>query len=395
VRDLAMRELVQRRARAAAPAVRALLGHERAAVRIAALSVLAGLDALTATELRAGLRDPDPAVVAFVLPHTGPSLVQGDRMVRFGVVAALASPVPTVRWHAVLALAAVFDAGSAAVARVGAVPMLAALLRSENDAPLRALVATVAGAQLASVLAAIGDDWPGSLEARQLALRDLATRATKSRVPESVQALLQLATATPAWRTRAVLEGMVAALPKGAGRSGWLSFPVVPAALAGLAVDTDPDIAALAGTLLGACAITGTASAAVVAELAADEQVRVREGEVVFRRVCAACHQLDGTGMQGLAPPLRDSEWVLGPANRLVRIVLHGVKGPIEVGGVTWTMEMPGQSHLTDAEVAAVTSYVRRAFGHRQSAVAPAAVVAVRRGDAGRSEPWTATELLR
>ena len=398
VRDLALRELVQRGDRSAVPAVRALSVHERAAVRIASLSVLAGLHALTATDVRAGLRDRDPGVVAFVLQHAGPFLVQGDRLVRLAVAAALASDVPTVRWHAVLACGPVFEAGTPIVARCAAVPMLAAALQAHEDPNLRAVVATVAGARLADVVAAVGDDWPGGESARNKAVRDLAMRGTKSRDPQTQQAFFELAatsTAT-AWRTRAVLEGMVEALPKAAQRSGWLSFPAVPAALVALASHAEPAIAANAATLLGAIAITGAAAPlAAAAELTADERARVVAGEVVFRRTCAACHQLDGNGMQGLAPPLRDSEWVLGSPDRLVRILLHGVKGPIEVAGVTWTMEMPGQSHLSNADLAAVASYVRRAFGHRDTAVLPAAFESARTAHRGRSEPWTAAELVR
>jgi mono/diheme cytochrome c family protein len=117
-------------------------------------------------------------------------------------------------------------------------------------------------------------------------------------------------------------------------------------------------------------------------------------GEQVFRRTCAACHQLDGKGMPGLAPPLRDSDWVIGEPRTLVRIVLHGVKGPIDVGGTTWTLEMPGQSVLGDDELAAVATYVRRAFGHAAEPVEPPFVRAVREHDAARKEPWTAAELL-
>jgi mono/diheme cytochrome c family protein len=98
--------------------------------------------------------------------------------------------------------------------------------------------------------------------------------------------------------------------------------------------------------------------------------------------------------MQGLAPPLRDSEWVTGPADRLVRIALHGVRGPIEVAGQAWALEMPGQGHLADGDLAAALSYVRRAWGHAASPVSPADVTAVRQAHAARTEPWTAHELL-
>jgi mono/diheme cytochrome c family protein len=120
----------------------------------------------------------------------------------------------------------------------------------------------------------------------------------------------------------------------------------------------------------------------------------VQKGSVVFRGACAACHQLDGSGQQGLAPPLRDSEWVTGPSERLVRIALHGVRGPIEVDGTRWDLEMPGQGHLSDQELAQVLSYLRRAFGHQASCVSPKQVQQERRRTNKRASAWTAAELL-
>ncbi|MEC8652615.1 MAG: cytochrome c, partial [Planctomycetota bacterium] len=138
----------------------------------------------------------------------------------------------------------------------------------------------------------------------------------------------------------------------------------------------------------------GAAAPGAVTSLSAGEKARVERGAVVFRGACAACHQLDGRGQEGLAPPLRDSEWVTGPPERLVRIALHGVRGPIEVDGKSWDLEMPGQGHLSDQELAQVLSYLRRAFGHQASCVDQDAVKAVRKRAKKRSGAWTATELL-
>ncbi|MFY9342099.1 MAG: cytochrome c, partial [Planctomycetota bacterium] len=201
------------------------------------------------------------------------------------------------------------------------------------------------------------------------------------------------ATADGALRT-ALLRGACDVLPKGNGRVGWYELPAVPPALVALLAGSDPVVAALAQELVGAIAITGTTAPATVADLTPEERTLATAGETTFRRACAACHQLDGNGMQGLAPPLRDSEWVTGPAERLVRIALHGVKGPIDVNGATWSLEMPGQRHLGDQDLAGVLTWLRRAFGHRQGAVSIGAVAAERRAQAQRSEPWTATELL-
>jgi len=63
-------------------------------------------------------------------------------------------------------------------------------------------------------------------------------------------------------------------------------------------------------------------------------------GSVQFQSYCAACHQYDGQRM-GEAPPLAGSPWVTGPEERLIKIVLHGVHGPMQVDGKIYDQEMP------------------------------------------------------
>jgi mono/diheme cytochrome c family protein len=99
--------------------------------------------------------------------------------------------------------------------------------------------------------------------------------------------------------------------------------------------------------------------------------------------------------MAGLAPPLRDSEWVQGPTARLLRIALCGVRGPIEVAGQTWTLEMPGHDKLPDDELAAILSYVRQQFGNGGSLVGAAELAAMRQALAGRKDQFTVEELLQ
>ena len=64
-------------------------------------------------------------------------------------------------------------------------------------------------------------------------------------------------------------------------------------------------------------------------------------GRTVFGSYCAACHQYDGRGV-GEAPPFEGSPWVTGPEARLIKIVLHGVRGAMVVDGKTYDREMPG-----------------------------------------------------
>ena len=98
----------------------------------------------------------------------------------------------------------------------------------------------------------------------------------------------------------------------------------------------------------------------------------------------------------GEAPPLDNSPFVTGPPERLVRIVLHGVKGRIELGGKVYDREMPGFGRtLSDEDAALVVSYTRSRFGSDDATVTVAEVGRIRRENAGRTEYWPAEELLR
>jgi mono/diheme cytochrome c family protein len=109
---------------------------------------------------------------------------------------------------------------------------------------------------------------------------------------------------------------------------------------------------------------------------------------------CAACHQADGEGVPDQYPPLADSEWVLGPPETLVRLLLHGLTGPIEVRGEQYNDAMPGwEDRLDDREIAAVLSHIRSEWGNDAPEVAPELVGELRERHQGRTRAWTADEL--
>lgn len=78
-------------------------------------------------------------------------------------------------------------------------------------------------------------------------------------------------------------------------------------------------------------------------------------GEEVYGTNCAACHQANGEGVPGAFPSLTESEIVFGPKADHINTVLHGVDGT--------TMAAFGEQ-LSDAEIAAVVTYERNAWGN-------------------------------
>ena len=102
-------------------------------------------------------------------------------------------------------------------------------------------------------------------------------------------------------------------------------------------------------------------------------------GEMVFSTVCLPCHQAAGAGLEGQFPPLAGSEWVAKDASAVVRILLDGLSGPIQVKGKSFNNTMPPiGEQLTDAELAAVLTYVRSSWGNKAGPVDEALVKTLR-----------------
>ncbi|MBG6075262.1 cytochrome c [Polaromonas sp. CG_9.11] len=97
----------------------------------------------------------------------------------------------------------------------------------------------------------------------------------------------------------------------------------------------------------------------------------VVDGKQVFAVNCVACHQATGKGLPGVFPPLDGSEWVIGEARTIVNILLHGVNGEMEVMGATYKGAMPAFKQLSDAELAAVATYVRSGWSNKAGPITP------------------------
>ena len=119
-------------------------------------------------------------------------------------------------------------------------------------------------------------------------------------------------------------------------------------------------------------------------------------GRKRFETYCAGCHLNEGPWMRGEAPPLEGSTWVAGPETRIIKIVLHGLRGPIEVRSSTYNQEMPGFAPiLTDADIASLLSYVRRRFGGATTPTSEGAVSSIRAANRARTDYWTVGELIK
>ena len=141
----------------------------------------------------------------------------------------------------------------------------------------------------------------------------------------------------------------------------------------------------------------------VPAHLTGDAARLYTLGASVFARDghCATCHQPTGAGLATVYPPLDGSPWATGNQERLIKLALNGLWGPIEVKGKTYDPAKgippmtPFRFLLDDEELAAVLTYVRNSWSNKADPVLPATVGKVREATKDRSIFWKPAELLK
>ena len=134
--------------------------------------------------------------------------------------------------------------------------------------------------------------------------------------------------------------------------------------------------------------------------LQGEEKKLFELGAEVYRREahCITCHQADGLGLPAAQfPPIANSAWVSGSPNRLIRIALHGLMGPIEINGTKYPGQVPMTAFkgLSDRELAGVLTYVRNAFSNKGSAITPAQVAEERAATKAQEGFLVPAELLK
>jgi mono/diheme cytochrome c family protein len=92
------------------------------------------------------------------------------------------------------------------------------------------------------------------------------------------------------------------------------------------------------------------------------------------------------------------SPWVSEDPERLIKIALYGLMGPIEVNGKKYDGQVPMTPFggmLKDDELAAVLTFVRNSFGNQAEPIKPAEVKKVRDANPGRMLFYNTEELLK
>ena len=113
----------------------------------------------------------------------------------------------------------------------------------------------------------------------------------------------------------------------------------------------------------------------MVAEAAAAEKTWTKDdlmknGDKVYHKICAACHQANGQGLPPMFPALAGSKIVDGPVSGHLHIVMEGKTG---------TAMAAFKSQLSDVDIASVVTYERNSFGNTTGdVIQPSQVKALR-----------------
>jgi mono/diheme cytochrome c family protein/glucose/arabinose dehydrogenase len=354
-RDTAQRLLVEAGDRSVVPAIRTLAHtHADSLGRLHALWTLDGLSAVDTEVLRASLADPAAPVRMAALQLAEPKLA--DPTVQAAVLALQADPQLTVRRQLLFTLGA---HENAAIART----RLALLARDAAQPVVVEAALSGLNGREAVLLGQLLDDpqWGTERPGAARLFSALAQAAGNAGNLDALDPLLQRLTDAkrkPEWARLAVLDGLKAT------RRGAVSR--LPASLVAL------DQSANAAIKTRVAAVRKTWSEPVAAT---PRPGRAMTGPVFERGkelfgVCAACHGPEGKGQPTIAPPLEGSKVIAGTPDELVRSVLFGRN--LDRKNTAFP-DMPGLAALPDADIAAVTSYIRARFGDatRQVTVGP------------------------
>jgi mono/diheme cytochrome c family protein len=138
----------------------------------------------------------------------------------------------------------------------------------------------------------------------------------------------------------------------------------------------------------------------VVTHLKGTDRDLYLRGKELYERdgYCITCHQADGHGLEPSGfPPLSGTEWVMGSPDRLIKLTIHGMLGPIEIKGKTYPGNVPMTPFgglMNDEEIAAVLTYVRNSFTNRASVITADKVRKVRIETEDKKGFYRAEDLL-
>jgi cytochrome c551 len=86
------------------------------------------------------------------------------------------------------------------------------------------------------------------------------------------------------------------------------------------------------------------------------------EGFELYKTHCANCHQLNGTGLEGLYPPI-SKEYLSKNKSKVICQIKYGGNDSLVINGKMYTQAMPGNIILEPLEIAEITTFIYNNWG--------------------------------
>ena len=393
IRDTAQRLLVESASPAVVPLLKPILGDEEAflAARVHSLRTLAGLGQLNSADLNTVLSSSSPelrrigcqvlaelttpdsdwqnCIPALITPQSGESRI--DTMHRAIALSAMKENE--------IALAGLFS-----------------ILRDHGDSPHVRLAALSQwdDYQVERLSRFLSTDFASEDFSGFLSLVNEVTRSALYKDPHSLPLILEMIGELDSLDLR--FSAVVAGIDFAFQQKRW-NPPALSEIPPTLTRDDLPEALSVACQKIAAQLLISKSEKETLRPWTEQERRWAKSGARAFASSCSSCHGSGGQGLPGLGPSLQGSEWLLGEEDVPIRIILDGLTGPITVDGEVWDLTMPGHREnpkMTDTEISALLTWIRRQWGHGADPVSPETVQRVREKTADRKEPWTA-ELLR
>lgn len=394
-RETAQRLLVERNKTEAVAPLRAMVQtNTNPLARMHALWTLEGMHRNDAARIRIALNDGDPRVRAQAIRVAEPVLLSPQRDALLSDVLKLANDADaSVRLQFALTVSAVgTPATDATIAQL--------LSRDTHNALIRdGALSGLRGRELDVLEKILADPaWAAEAPGRGEVLADLTEAIMDGGKGARTTRLFDLAaTQEPfEWKQMSLLDGITAAMDSNYRRKP-LVLSSEPTSMLKLANDPNNPMGPALAKLMNRVAWIGKPGYVPPPPprpLTSQEQERFNAGQQVYNTVCIQCHKADGLGAEGFAPPLAESEWILGIPKRPISIVLHGLSGPITVNDQKYNLDMPAWNMLTDQQIADVLTFARRSWDNDAEPIDAATVTKIRAETANHADAWSEKELL-
>jgi mono/diheme cytochrome c family protein len=244
------------------------------------------------------------------------------------------------------------------------------------------------------------ESWKEVNPDREIFLEMLTTSVINNGQSEEISSLLDLADVPNiGWKETVILTGM-AIKASDVETPGLVKLQSSPPIFSRTDLPLDQSRTELLKRLFSWPGHQPSATVLAVGNLDETAMKQFAEGRQKYLVSCAGCHGSNGKGAARMGPPLAGSEWVLGEEVQLSLILLHGIEGPIEVAGKKYDAPeilpvMPSHSTMTDADIAAVLTYIRNEWGNQAPPITGRTVSSTRHLNQGRVYPWSAVELKK